>query len=113
MGTVVNVTCPTCGEQQADPRDVTLRVSVVAPATNHYAWRCISCLVTIVKPANAHDVALLTSTREVDVTRWEPPAEIHERRAHVTLRPVLTEDDLIAFGQALYAAPDVVAAVAA
>jgi ribosomal protein S27E len=108
-GTVVNVDCPTCGNQQVDAHAVTLRVSVIAPATNNYTWRCLSCLVVVVKPAGAREVALLTSTREVEVTRWEPPAEIHERRAHAALRPALTEDDLISFGAALYATGDLLA----
>ena len=89
--TTIKASCPTCGEVELTPADVSLMVCSHA-ALSYYAFTCLTCLDEIRKPADDHVVSLLVSGG-VSATVWEVPAEALEPHTG----PVLTYDDLLDF----------------
>ena len=89
--TTIKASCPTCGEVELTPDDVSLMVCSHAPLS-YYAFTCLTCLHEIRKPADEHVVALLVSGG-VPAQVWGLPAEALEE--HVG--PQLTYDDLLDF----------------
>jgi hypothetical protein len=89
--TTIKATCPTCGDVDLTPRQVSV---TTAPAAHwsHYAFCCPTCGEQIVKDADADVVALLRGAG-VAVRSIEVPAEALE--AHPSSR--LTYDDLLDF----------------
>ena len=87
--TTIKASCPSCGEVELTPADVSLMVCSHAPLS-YYAFSCPTCSEEIRKPADDHVVSLLVSGG-VPATVWEIPAEALEPRTG----PVLTYDDLL------------------
>ena len=89
--TTIKATCPTCGEVELTPADVSLRVCSYAPLS-YYAFTCLTCLEEVRKPADEQVVALLVSGG-VPAQVWELPAEALEEHTG----PRLSYDDLLDF----------------
>ena len=89
--TTIKASCPTCGEVELTPADVSLIVCSHAPLS-YYCFSCPSCTDSVRKPADDHVVSLLVSGG-VSATVWEVPAEALEPHTG----PVLTYDDLLDF----------------
>lgn len=89
--TTIKASCPTCGEVELTPADVSLMVCSHAPLS-YYAFECQSCGIEIRKPADDHVVSLLVSGG-VAATVWDLPAEALESKPG----PVLSYDDLLDF----------------
>jgi hypothetical protein len=89
--TTIKASCPTCGEVELTPADVSLMVCSHAPMS-YYAFSCPTCTDEVRKPADDHVVSLLVSGG-VPAQVWELPAEVLETKAG----PALTYDDLLDF----------------
>ena len=89
--TTIKASCPTCGEVELTPADVSLMVCSHAPLS-YYAFDCSGCATEIRKPADDHVVSLLVSGG-VAATVWELPAEYLETK----VGPPLSYDDLLDF----------------
>jgi hypothetical protein len=89
--TTIKASCPTCGEVELTPADVSLMVCSHAPLS-YYAFTCATCSEEVRKPADDHVVSLLVSGG-VPAMVWEVPAEALE--AHEG--PTLSYDDLLDF----------------
>jgi hypothetical protein len=89
--TTIKASCPTCGEVELTPADVSLMVCSHAPLS-YYAFTCPTCTCEIRKPADDHVVSLLVSGG-VPAHVWDLPAEVLEVKAG----PALTYDDLLDF----------------
>ena len=87
--TTIKASCPTCGEVELTPADVSLVVCSHAPLS-YYAFDCPGCTQEVRKPADDHVVSLLVSGG-VPATVWAVPAEALEPRTG----PPLTYDDLL------------------
>jgi uncharacterized C2H2 Zn-finger protein len=90
MHSIVQATCPRCGDVELTPRDLELRVCTLAAAST-YIFNCPRCEQIVVKPASDGRVVTLLSSVGVPVVHWDLPAELDE--AHDG--PPLTKDDLI------------------
>lgn len=101
--TTIRATCPTCGEVELTPNDVSLMVCTHAPMS-YYAFDCATCRRQIRKPADDHVISLLISGG-VPAQVWELPAEALESKTG----PAIDYDDLLDFVLAL-AADDLLAA---
>ena len=104
--TTIKASCPTCGEVELTPADVSLMVCSHAPLS-YYAFTCPGCAEEVRKPADDHVVSLLVSGG-VPATVWDVPAEALEPRTG----PALTYDDLLDLALQL-AGTDLLAAAAA
>jgi hypothetical protein len=89
--TTIKASCPTCGEVELTPADVSLMVCSHAPLS-YYAFTCDGCRVEIRKAADDHVVSLLVSGG-VPATVWDLPAEVLE----IKNGPALSYDDLLDF----------------
>jgi len=89
--TTIKASCPTCGEVELTPADVSLMVCT-QPSLSYYAFGCPTCATQVRKPADDHVVSLLVSGG-IPATVWELPAEASEVKAG----PGLTYDDLLDF----------------
>lgn len=89
--TTIKASCPTCGEVELTPADVSLMVCSHA-AMSYYSFTCPTCTCEIRKPADDHVVSLLVSGG-VPAQVWDLPAEVLEVKAG----PALTYDDLLDF----------------
>jgi hypothetical protein len=89
--TTIKASCPTCGEVELTPAEVSLMVCSHAPLS-YYAFACHTCGTEIRKPADDHVVSLLVSGG-VPATVWDLPAEVLEIKAG----PALSYDDLLDF----------------
>lgn len=90
--TTIKATCPSCGDVDLKPRDITV---VVAPAAGwaHYQFRCPTCEEAITKSADEEVVTLLRGAG-VRVEKLHIPAEALE----LHFGPPIADDDLIDFG---------------
>ncbi len=89
--TTIKASCPTCGEVELKPADLSLMVCSHAPLS-YYAFCCPSCLDEVRKPADDHVVSLLISGG-VPASVWDLPGEALE----VKSGPQLSYDDLLDF----------------
>ena len=89
--TTIKASCPTCGEVELTPADVSLMVCSHAPLS-YYAFTCKTCMDEIRKPADDHVVSLLVSGG-VPAQVCELPAEALEEHTG----PRLSYDDLLDF----------------
>ena len=89
--TTIKASCPTCGEVELTPTQVSLMVCSHAPLS-YYAFHCGSCDTEIRKPADDHVVSLLVSGG-VPASVWDLPGEALE----VHDGPRLSYDDLLDF----------------
>lgn len=103
--TTIKASCPTCGEVELTPADVSLMVCSHAPMS-YYAFCCPTCRDEIRKPADDHVVSLLVSGG-VPAQVWDLPAEALELKEG----PQLSYDDLLDFALQL-GATDLLAEVA-
>ena len=89
--TTIKASCPTCGEVELTPADVSLMVCSHAPLS-YYAFTCTTCLDTVKKPADDHVVSLLVSGG-VPAQVWDVPGEVLEVKGGARL----SYDDLLDF----------------
>ncbi len=89
--TTIKASCPTCGEVELTPADVSLMVCSHAPLS-YYAFHCPTCTDQVRKPADDHVVSLLVSGG-VPATVWDVPGEALEAK----VGPRLDYDDLLDF----------------
>lgn len=89
--TTIKASCPSCGEVELTPADVSLMVCT-QPTLSYYAFDCPRCAHEVRKPADDHVVSLLVSGG-IRAQVWELPAEALEVKAG----PRLTYDDLLDF----------------
>ena len=89
--TTIKASCPTCGEVELTPADVSLMVCT-QPALSYYAFACPTCTDEVRKPADAHVVSLLVSGG-IPAKVWDLPPEAVEAKTG----PRLTYDDLLDF----------------
>ena len=89
--TTIKASCPTCGEVELTPSQVSLMVCSHAPLS-YYAFTCGTCLDEIRKPADDHVVSLLSSGG-VPAQVWDVPGEALELHTG----PRLSYDDLLDF----------------
>ena len=89
--TTIKASCPTCGEVELTPADVSLMVCSHAPLS-YYAFACPGCHDEVRKPADDHVVSLLVSGG-VPAEVWEVPGEALEPKDG----PQLSYDDLLDF----------------
>jgi hypothetical protein len=83
MGTVPSTSpAPPCGAQEADPLDVALRVSVVAPATNHSAWRCGRQRFRLPSGAVAELAKLVKAAKHSPVTVEQVEGQLRRQDLH-------------------------------
>ena len=103
--TTIKASCPTCGEVELTPADVSLMVCSHAPLS-YYAFCCPTCREEVRKPADDHVVSLLVSGG-VPASVWRLPGEALELHGG----PRLSYDDLLDFALQL-GATDLLAAAA-
>lgn len=89
--TTIKASCPTCGEVELTPEDVSLMVCTHAPLS-YYAFDCHTCGGEVRKPADDHVVSLLVSGG-VPATVWDVPGEFLEPKTGAAL----SYDDLLDF----------------
>lgn len=89
--TTIKASCPSCGEVELTPPDVSLMVCT-EPSLSYYAFDCPHCADLVRKPADDHVVSLLVSGG-ISATVWELPAEVGETKSG----PRLSYDDLLDF----------------
>ena len=89
--TTIKASCPSCGEVELTPADVSLMVCSHAPLS-YYAFSCPGCFDEVRKPADDHVVSLLVSGG-VPANVWEVPGEALEPKDG----PQLSYDDLLDF----------------
>lgn len=97
MGTVIKASCEDCGDVELGISDVRVRVCT-ADSHGSYVFRCPSCRMSVVKPAEPRIVDLLVASG-VRLEHWELPAELFE--AHTGA--AIDHDDLIDFHRLLQA----------
>lgn len=104
--TTIKATCPSCGDVDLKPRDITV---VVAPAAGWatYQFDCPTCEELITKSADDEVVTLLRGAG-VKVEKLHIPAEALE----LHFGPPLAADDLIDFGLRMSAADNLVEVLA-
>ena len=106
--TTIKATCPTCGDVDLTPGDVTVTVAREL-GWSTYSFTCGECADSVCKPADEETVRLLTGAG-VRIERVAIPLEYLESRVLTRTNPPLTEDDLLDFGLWLARASDVVEA---
>jgi hypothetical protein len=89
--TTIKASCPSCGEVELTPADMSLMVCSHAPLS-YYAFSCPGCRAEVRKPADDHVVSLLVSGG-VPAHVWEVPGEALEPKDG----PRLSYDDLLDF----------------
>lgn len=103
--TTIKASCPTCGDVELTPADVSLMVCSHS-SLSYYAFCCPTCAGTVRKPADDHVVSLLVSGG-VPATAWDLPSEALELHGG----PQLSYDDLLDFALQL-GSTDLLAAAA-
>jgi hypothetical protein len=98
--TIVQVTCPECGNVEVYARDVTVRC---CDETMHFAYRfhCPKCSMPIVKDAADGDVTLLLAG-DARTERWHLPLEVYE---HPVGAAAINNNDLLDFHEAMARLP--------
>ena len=95
MATVIKASCQDCGDVELRVHDLRVRVCS-AVETGSYVFRCPTCQMSVVKPAEPRIVDMLVASG-VELVKWELPAELFED--HPGSR--ITHDDLIDFHRLL------------
>jgi hypothetical protein len=104
--TTIKATCPTCGDVDLTPADVTVTVAH-ALGWSTYTFRCVTCWDAVCKPADDDVVQLLTGAG-VRVERLDVPMEYLESRAMAASALPLTDDDLLDFALWLHRTDDII-----
>jgi len=97
----VRASCPTCGEVEVAGAGFTL-LCCIETMQSMYRFRCPVCATWTVKDAGPGVISLLLRGG-ARVVRWQQPLEMAERPDRSV--PAFTDDDLIAFHQALERLP--------
>jgi len=95
MATVIKASCQDCGDVELGVGDLRVRVCSVDELST-YVFRCPTCRMSVVKPAEPRVVDLLVASG-VRLEHWDPPAELFEPHPGEPL----THDDLIDFHRLL------------
>ena len=95
MATVIKASCHDCGDVELGVRDLEVRVCT-QDEQGTYVFRCPSCQMSVVKPAEPRIVDMLVASG-VQLVEWRLPAELFERRGG----DPITHDDLIDFHRLL------------
>lgn len=106
--TTIKATCPTCGDVDLTPTEMTVTVAVEA-GWSTYSFTCATCEQEISKPADDEIVRLLTGAG-VRVRHVNVPGEFLQSQVLNRTRPPLTEDDLLDFALWLGRDVDVISA---
>jgi hypothetical protein len=106
--TTIKATCPTCGDVDLFPGDVTVRVAE-GLGWSTYSFRCARCADAVCKPADDEVIHLLTMAG-VRVERVDVPAEYFESRVLSLCMEPITQDDLLDFHLWLRRSDDIVGA---
>jgi len=93
----IRATCSDCGDVELTTADVRVRVCI-EDNTGSYLFRCPTCHMAVVKPAEPRIVDLLVASG-VELSTWRLPSELFEAR----VGDPLTHDDLLDFHQLLFA----------
>ena len=95
MATVIKASCHDCGDVELGVGDLEVRVCT---QDDHgtYVFRCPSCLMSVVKPAEPRIVDMLVASG-VQLVEWKLPAELFVRRGGDRI----CHDDLIDFHRIL------------
>jgi hypothetical protein len=96
MATVIRASCTECGDVELTTLDVRVRVCADDMTNSTYVFRCPSCRVPVVKPAEPRVVDLLVASG-VGLEHWTMPAELSEAKPG----EMITHDDLIDFHRLL------------
>ena len=104
--TTIKATCPTCGDVDLTPGDVTVTIAQEL-GWSTYTFRCATCADAVCKPADDEVVQLLTGAG-VRVERLDIPLEFLESRILTRTSPPLGYDDILDFGLWLESIDDVV-----
>lgn len=91
MATVIKASCHDCGDVELAVRDLSVRVCTEAEQGS-YVFRCPTCQMSVVKPAEQRIVDLLVASG-VQLIEWRLPAELFERHDG----DPISHDDLIDF----------------
>jgi hypothetical protein len=91
MSTVIRASCTECGDVELTTSDLRVRVRDQDDGGS-YVFRCPSCRMSVVKPAEARIIDLLVASG-VRLETWTLPAELFEAKGG----PPITHDDLIDF----------------
>lgn len=91
MATVIKASCHECGDVELAVRDLSVRVCAEGEHGS-YVFRCPTCQMSVVKPAEQRIVDLLVASG-VELIEWRLPAELFE----VHDGAPITHDDLIDF----------------
>lgn len=96
MATLIRATCSDCGDVELGTRDLVVRLCEDTESGS-YVFRCPSCALPVVRPADMPTIDLLVSAGcRLEV--WNVPAELYE--PHPVGLP-FTHDDLIDFHEQL------------
>ncbi len=104
--TTIKATCPSCGDVDLRPKDLTVTVAPAADWST-YTFRCPSCRTDITKGADEEVVTLLRGAG-VRVAKLDIPAEALE----LHMGPPISHDDLLDFAMRLAVTDDIVQALA-
>lgn len=92
MATMIRASCSECGDVELTTRDLQVRVCL-HDDTSTYVFRCPSCQIPVVKPAEQRVVDLLIASG-VALETWSLPGELFEPRGGGA---PIDHDDLIEF----------------
>jgi hypothetical protein len=95
MATVIKASCHDCGDVELGVADLRVRVCHDV-SVGSYVFRCPTCQMSVVKPAEPRIVDMLVASG-VELVQWRLPAELFEPRGG---EPI-THDDLIDFHRLL------------
>jgi hypothetical protein len=96
MATLIRATCSECGDVELGTGDLVVRLCEDTESGT-YVFRCPSCTVPVVRPADRPTIDLLVSSGcRLEV--WSTPAELTEPRP---AGDTFTHDDLIDFHDVL------------
>lgn len=88
----IRASCEFCGDVELTTADVHVRVCTL-DSQGTYSFRCPTCDMTVVKPAEARTVDLLVASG-VSYSTWSPPLELTEPRG---FGGPITHDELLDF----------------
>ena len=88
----IRASCEFCGDVELTTDDVHVRVCTL-DSQGTYSFRCPTCDMTVVKPAEARTVDLLVASG-VSYSTWSPPLELTEPRG---VGGPITHDELLDF----------------
>jgi hypothetical protein len=95
MTTVIKASCHECGDVELAVRDLEVRICT-QDEQGTYVFRCPSCQMSVVKPAERRVVDMLVASG-VELVEWDLPAELSEPRGGAPI----CHDDLIDFHRLL------------